>query len=104
MGLPVLLHEWLGLTPQVSVALALVAAFFFNFFTVRNVVFRASGPHSAQLLRFGLATLIFRAGEYLGFLLLYAVLKPYYTLALGVVLIVSISLKFITYRQLVFAS
>ena len=42
LGLPVLLHEWVGIAERVAVALALTTAFVVNFLVARSYVFKAS--------------------------------------------------------------
>lgn len=104
LGLPVPLHEWLGLEERVAVALALATAFAVNFIVARSYVFRASGAFGPQLLRFALASAGFRVAEYLAFLLLFSVLGVFYVLALGLVLVISFGVKFAFYRTYVFTS
>lgn len=103
LGLPVLLHEWIGLSERVAVALSLTTAFVVNFAVARGYVFRAGGPMGPQVLRFAAASAGFRVAEYAGFLLLHTILGLHYVLALGAVLVVSFGVKFVFYRAFVFA-
>ncbi len=103
LGLPVLLHEWLGIAERVAVAIALATAFVVNFVVARSYVYRAGGAFGPQVLRFAAASAGFRIAEYLAFLILHAVFGLFYVLALGVVLVVSFGVKFVFYRSYVFA-
>lgn len=102
LGLPVLLHEGGGVGDDKAVAIALTAAFFLNFFTTRSFVFRANGDPRHELMRFALASLVFRGLEYLVFLFVNNVIGLTYIYALLIVLLVSIPLKFFCYRLIVF--
>lgn len=104
LGLPVLLHEWLGMEERVAVALALATTFVVNFIIARSYVFKASGAFGPQVLRFAAASAGFRIAEYVAFLFLYTFLGLFYVLALGSVLVVSFGVKFVFYRAFVFTS
>lgn len=104
LGLPVLLHEWLGMAERAAVALTLTTAFVVNFIVARSYVFKASGAFGPQVLRFAAASAGFRIAEYVAFLLLHTVFGLFYVLALGVALVTSFGVKFVFYRAYVFTS
>ena len=64
--------------------------------------FAVKGGLGGDMLRFVGVSLGFRVGKYLSFLLLQNVFQIVYFVALVIVLVVSIILKFFTYRQFVF--
>lgn len=99
IGLPVLLHEIFGVSPQRAAAIAFVTAFFLNFVSLRRLVFRSEHGAGRDLVTFAVSSLVFRAGEYLLFLLLTLVLHVQYVVALVVVLSLSTVLKFVWYRK-----
>lgn len=101
LGLPILLHEVFGVADDIAVAVALAVAFIVNFVSTRVLVFRSTGRASGELLRFALTSLSFRGLEYLAYLALAWAGVVYY-LALAIVLAVSMVLKFLTYRSVVF--
>ena len=102
LGIPALLHEVFGVGEELSVAISLVAAFCVNFLTTRLYVFGSDGRVGPQLARFALVSAGFRLGEYLAFLVLHTWLGLMYLVALALVLMVSIVLKFFVYRRFVF--
>jgi putative flippase GtrA len=95
-------HELLGLSENVAVAIALFVAFVVNFSTAKFIVFRSSGCWKKQALKFLVVSVSFRASEYLGFYILFNVFQIHYILALGIVLMLSLVFKFITYKYWVF--
>jgi putative flippase GtrA len=101
LGVPVALHEGLGVDERIAVAVALVIAFVVNFVTTRVYVFKSAGNARAELNRFIAVSLAFRLGEYGLFLLLFSLGIVYYIAQL-VVLILSFVLKFLTYRRFVY--
>ena len=103
LGLPILLHEGFDVNEEIAVSLALGTSFLINFVTIRVFVFRSIGAPRTELLRFGLTSAGFRIVEYLLFLCLHTLLDLFYVLALGIVLVVSLALKFYCYRVLVFS-
>ena len=102
VGLPILLHELLGLIEEISVAIALVTAFFVNFFTLRHVVFCSTGKPRTELFLFLGASIAFRVSEYGSFIILFSFFHINYALALGIILFVSVILKFFLYRFVIF--
>lgn len=102
LGLPILLHEALGIQVEHAVAAALATAFVFNFATMRLLVFRSEGRVGWELLRYLLAALAFRLAEYGVFLVFHRQLGLMYVVSLGLVLAVSTVLKFALYRNFVF--
>ena len=102
LGIPALLHEVFDVGEELSVAISLVIAFCVNFLTTRLYVFTSDGRVGPQLVRFALVSAGFRLGEYIAFLILHTWLGLMYLVALALVLIVSIVLKFFAYRQFVF--
>jgi putative flippase GtrA len=101
LGVPVVLHEAMGVDERVAVAVALAIAFVVNFISTRVYVFKSVGNARAELHRFIAVSLAFRLGEYGLFLLLFSLGIVYY-LAQFAVLILSFVLKFLTYRGFVY--
>lgn len=97
-GLPVLLHEWLAISPRRAVAIGFIIAYLGNILLLRLFVFRSRGSWMGQVLRYIPTNGAFRLCEYLGFLALYDHLRLDYRLALVLVLGVSAILKFFAYR------
>ena len=104
LGLTTTLHETCRLPAEAAFAIAIVAVFFMNFLFMRYYVF-PGGRRSAtgQLALYGLSSLGFRGGEYLGFLALYTWLGLYYILAIVAVTGASLVTKFFYYRSVVFS-
>lgn len=103
LGIPVLLHEGLGVREEAAVAAAFATAFCVNFLVARRYVFRSDGRASGEVARFALTTAAFRGAEYLAFLALLRGLGLPYLAALLVVLPASAVAKFVVLRLLVFA-
>lgn len=101
LGVPIALHEALGIDERLAVAAALAIAFVVNFFTTRVFVFRSSGRARTELRRFLGVSLAFRLGEYGLFLLLFSFGLVYY-LAQVIVLLLSFVLKFLTFKGFVY--
>ena len=99
VGLPVILHEGLGVTPQHGAAIAFCVAFLANFFSLRRLVFRSSGAIGRDLGLFVISSVVFRAAEYVAFLVLTTVAHVYYVVALVGVLGLSTVAKFFWYRK-----
>ena len=102
LGLPFVLHQWLGVDPRLAVAIGLICAFTTNFFGLSAVVFGHTGGIASALARFLGVALVFRGLEYLGFLLLFDIAHLPYMVALLIPLVISFCLKFVTYRVFVF--
>lgn len=103
LGLPVALHEGLGVRPEQAVLIAFCVALAVNFAVMRGFVFAGRSSPAGDLLRFASANVGFRAFEYVAFLLLFTAARLQYVVALVIVLVVSTVLKFCTYRLVVFA-
>jgi putative flippase GtrA len=101
LGVPVALHEGLGIDPRIAVAISLVMAFVVNFITNRRFVFKSQGNARGELQRFAIVSAAFRLGEYGLFLLLFALGMAYY-IAQPVVLGLTVMLKFLVYRGFVY--
>ena len=102
LGVPLVLHEFFAVRPDIAVACGLTAAFVMNFFTARSFVFRKKGPVKQQLWRFASVSFAFRSAEYLVFLLLHNLLGLQYMIANVSVLFLSFCLKFFVYKIFVF--
>ena len=101
LGLPVALHEGLGVDPRIAVGVALALAFVVNFITNRRFVFRSNGNARGELQRFALVSAAFRLAEYGLFLLLFALGMAYY-IAQPLVLGLTVMLKVLIYRGFVY--
>jgi len=99
VGLPVALHEGLGVVPQHGAAIAFCVAFLVNFFSLRRLVFRSAGGIGRDLGLFVISSLAFRAAEYAAFLALTTFAHVYYVVALVGVLGLSTVAKFFWYRK-----
>ncbi len=99
--LPIALHEWAGLSPNLSVAVGLMAAFAMGFLTTRYFVFRSGGAPWGQLFRLVVSSLAFRAAEYVAFVVLHT-LGMQYAIALVLVLGTSFGAKFFVQRNYVY--
>ena len=102
LGFPFLLHEVLGVRPDIAVAIGLSTAFLVNFITAKLFVFKRRGYLKTQFGRFALVSLSFRLCEYLAFLVLHALLGVEYMVANTSVLLVSFLTKFSVYKGFVF--
>jgi len=92
------LHELLGVSPEISFAVGLVAAFLMNFASMRWWVFRGTRrPILVQLTGFGLSSLCFRGLEYAGYLVLYRLAGLPYLAAAALVLGISTVVKYVVY-------
>lgn len=98
LGIPIVLHEGLGVRPDVAVAIAFAVAFAVNFLSMRRLVFRSTRGLGRDLRTYAASSLAFRAAEYGAFLLLDA-LRVHYVVALVGVLAVSALAKFFWYRR-----
>jgi putative flippase GtrA len=99
LGLPVILHEWLGVPPELGVAAGFLTAFIVNLTMLRRVVFSSDRSLSHDFVLFSLSTLSFRGAEYVAFLLLYSLVGINYVVALVLVLCISSAAKFLWYRS-----
>ncbi len=97
-GLPIALHEWLGVGERIAVAIGFAAAYAGNIVLLRLFVFRSRGSWRKQLARYIPVNGAFRLAEYFAFLLLFERAGLDYRIAMLVVLGVSAGLKFFIYR------
>lgn len=97
-GLPILLHEWLGVAERVAVAIGFATAYLGNIVLLRLFVFQSRGSWRKQLARYIPANGAFRLTEYFAFLLLFERAGLDYRLAMLVVLGASACFKFFVYR------
>lgn len=104
-GLPLVLHEGLGVAPRLAVAIGFVCAFLLNFVSIRKLVFAKSNSADlrSDFIRFAIFSLLMRCIEYLSFLFLFGTVHLPYVLALGITLVFSTCIKFPAYKLLVFA-
>ncbi|MBB3353323.1 hypothetical protein CO660_31570 [Rhizobium sp. L9] len=100
-GLPVALHEIVGLADTSSVGIGLICAFALNFVSIRLFVFRSDGVIKRQLIGFLISTGLFRLAEFWGFLLL-TKLGTNYAVALIITLVCSFAAKFAVQKYLIF--
>jgi putative flippase GtrA len=104
LGITAGLHELLGVSPELSFAVALVFVFVMNFAGMRWWVFRGTDRAIAsQLMGFGLSSLAFRGLEYCGFLLLYRIAGTPYLLAAASTIGLSFVVKYVVYNSWLFS-
>jgi putative flippase GtrA len=101
LGMPVLLHQVLGVQAEIAVAIAYVMAFAINFVSTRSFVFKSDGAARDDLLRYTATSATFRLAEYLAFLALYN-LNLIYFVAQIIVQVCSLLLKFFVFRKFVY--
>jgi len=99
VGLPIILHEFVGVRPQWAAAIAFGVAFLLNFLSLRRLVFRSERGAARDFVTFALSSLVFRGAEYVAFLLLISLLRIQYVVALLFVLSLSALAKFFWYRR-----
>jgi putative flippase GtrA len=96
-------HEVLGRSPELAFAVALICVFTYNFFACRHIIFRATtGDPRRQMVKYAGLSGLLRLVEYLGFLVVHAILNVQYLLAAIIVLGTSFFLKYHLYGKLVF--
>lgn len=100
LGLPVLLHEGLGIAVQIAVATGFATSYLANFVMLRSFVFRSQKSLKADLPRYLVVNGSFRVIEYFAFLGLYEGLSMNYALAVLIILTLSTIMKFFGYRRL----
>ncbi len=100
LGLPVLLHEGLGIAVQISVAIGFATSYLANFVMLRSFVFRSQKSLKGDLWRYLVVNGSFRVIEYFAFLGLYEGLSMNYALAVLIILTLSTIMKFFGYRRL----
>ena len=97
-------HEKLLLSESVSVALALVILFFFNFFMARHHVFKNQSDGVGQGFRFLGVSLSMRIIEYALFLALFHGAEIFYLFSYTSSILIVFVLKYILYKNFVFNS
>jgi len=98
LGLPVLLHEAVGLPIQLAVAISQLTMLAVNYLMLRRFVFRSSGSVAGEATHYLASAATFRGLEYLAFTGLYQLARLPYFPALVAVLLVSTVAKFAWYR------
>jgi putative flippase GtrA len=97
------LHDVGGLSEELSYAVSLVTAFFMNFLMFRHYVFEGRDGHAGrQLGAFGILTIVFRCGEFIGFLIVHTYFGVHYILTVFLVQGATFVIKFFVYGHLVF--
>ncbi len=97
-GIPVVLHEWMGVRESLGVAIGFGAAYLANIVLLRVFVFRSRGSWKRQLARYIPLNGCFRLAEYGAFLVLFKRVGLDYRVAMLVVLGSSSLIKFFAYR------
>ncbi len=104
IGVTVGLREGLGWQPRFAYLGALVAAWVFNFFYNRQVVFPRNGRSvPGQALRFILTSSAFRVLEWTAFNLLAMWSDTHYVLLVTAIQATSLLIKYVVFRRFVFA-
>jgi putative flippase GtrA len=97
-GLPLLLHEHLGVPEASAVAAGFVTAYIGNIWLLRSFVFRSTRNLRGDVFRYVTCNAVARLLEYTAFYLLFETFRFDYRIALLLVLGVSAVLKFFLYR------
>jgi putative flippase GtrA len=98
------LHSAVGMSEELSYGISLVAAFFLNFFMFRHYVFEGKEVQPGrQLGAFGVLTIVFRCGEFIGFLAIHTYLGVHYILTVFLVQGTTFVIKYFVYGGIVFA-
>lgn len=100
LGLPVLLHEVLGIEQKVAVAISQSSVLLLNFLMIRMFVFRSKRAAKRDLAFYVGSAVTFRGFEYLVFVVLFQFAGLYYFTALLITLGTSTLIKFVWYRFL----
>lgn len=104
LGTTATLHEAFGVAPEVAFAIALVLVFIVNFIGLRWWIFAGTErPLGSQFVAFGLSSLVFRALEYAGYLVLLRALGLPYLIAAIATIGVSFVAKYIVYDTWLFS-
>ncbi len=105
VGLTVLVTEVLGAPAELAFALALATVLFVNFMTCRHLVFKGAAERdtASQFSLFVASSLAFRGLEYAAFLIVHTVLGVQYLVAVVGILVVSMLMKFVFFRSVVFS-
>jgi putative flippase GtrA len=103
IGITSSLHEGIGVSPEISFAVALLVVFVMNFAAMRWWIFAGTNRRlGSQLLGFGFSSLAFRGLEYCGYLVLYRVLGIPYLGAAVATIGVSFVAKYVVYDSWLF--
>ncbi len=103
LGLTALQHEVLGFSEELAFGITLVVVLVVGFLANRHLVFDASaGDVRRQSAHYAVASLIFRALQYLSFLALHTWLGMAYPLAITIVLWSWFFIKFFYYGARIF--
>lgn len=99
-------HEWLGISANITYAVALVTVMAVNFLLMRHFVYRTATEHRAmiQLWRFVISSVAFRSGEYGCFYLLHNVFGWWYVLVILLVQGTGTLVKFFFYNRFIFGA
>ncbi|QTD55877.1 GtrA family protein [Parasphingorhabdus cellanae] len=100
LGIPIFLHEILGVQEKIAVLVAFVVAYLINFLSLRRLVFDSAASVRDDFVKFALSSLAFRTSEYVLFLVLHEFFGISYILALLAILTTATILKFFWYRRL----
>lgn len=100
LGLPIVLHEWIGLSENLSVAIAFLVAYLVNFMTLRSVVFQSKRHISHDLGRYAVINGLFRVSEYFLFTAVRQWTPLGYVATLIAILVTTTIIKFFVYRLL----
>lgn len=100
VGLPIILHELLGIEQRTAVAISQSCALLVNFLMIRIFVFGSKRAAQRDLVYYVGSAIVFRGLEYLAFLALFEIGHLYYVASLLVTLGTSTLLKFAWYRFL----
>ncbi|WP_205480378.1 GtrA family protein [Sphingomonas arenae] len=98
LGLPVLFHEGIGLSVQLSVGMSQLLMLAANYLMLRTFVFRSRGRVRGEAASYLASAATFRGLEYLAFTALYQLARLPYFPALVAVLLVSTIAKYAWYR------
>lgn len=104
LGLTAFLHQVAGLAPSLAYGITLITVFIANFMILRSWVYKLrkdDGKAWKQFLHTAAASAVFRALEYGGFLVVYA-LGVQYLLAIVLVMVPSFLGKYLYYKFRVF--
>lgn len=102
LGVPIALHEGLGISERIAVLIGLITALMVNFVVQRSYVFKSDGSANKQAIKFLGFSVLSRSGEYLAFNLLFSI-GINYIVALATVVTISAAIKFFVYRWVIFA-
>lgn len=100
LGVPLVLHETVGVEQRAAVAISQATALLLNFLMIRIFVFRSNRAAARDFAYYLGSAAAFRGLEYLLFLVLFEVGKLYYLTALVATLGMSTMLKFVWYRYI----